>query len=100
MGDRDSATDAVEAETDDEVSREFEWAETNPSSAVVQTVAAATNTDPTELVPIQHTIDADALDRLAGEAALEANFRISFEYADTVTTVTGDGVVTVALDGR
>jgi hypothetical protein len=81
-----------------EVEQRFDWTETPPSSAIVETVAVAADTEPTDLDAIQYTIDADALDTLLGDATGRDEFRISFEYAGNIVTVTGTGLVRVALD--
>lgn len=56
------------------------------SERVVQEVAALLDTDPLYLEPLQHTVDADALDVL-----FERGFsgRVEFQYADCTVTVDG-----------
>ena len=98
MADNDSAAEPSSDGAKTEVERRFDWSQTSPSSAVVETVAVATDTDPTELAAIQHTIDADALDTLLEDATNPRKFFISFEYAGTAVTVTGTGSVRVVLD--
>ena len=98
MVDNDSAGNTGEGDDTSEIEQRFDWAEIPPSSAIVETVAVATDTEPTELDAIQYTIDADALDTLLGDATNQENFRISFEYAGTVVTATGTGLVRVVLD--
>jgi hypothetical protein len=80
------------------VSGTYEWSETPPSTAVVETVAAATDTEPTELETLQHAIDADALDTLVAEAPDPSTFRVTFQYADSTVIVTGAGSLQVRLD--
>jgi hypothetical protein len=69
-----------------------------PSVMIVEAVAAATDRKTTDLSPLQETIDADALDTLLdGQVSSVA---VSFRYADTGVTVTGDGSIEVRVDGR
>lgn len=98
ISDRDSAADAGPERDAGTVEQRFDWSETPPSSAVVETVAAVTDTEPTELDAIQYSIDADALDTLLEDAATPAEFHISFEYAGVAVTVTGTGLLRVELD--
>lgn len=63
-----------------------------PSIAVVEAVAATTGRDPMDLPPLQHQLDADALDSLLTSAGPGTSVSVSFEY---------DGVdVTIGSDGR
>lgn len=75
------------------------WQESDrPSVMVVEAVAAATDRKTTDLSPLQETIDTDALDTLLdGQTSSVA---VSFRYADTGVTVTGDGSIEVRVDGR
>jgi hypothetical protein len=69
----------------------------HPSVTIVEAVAAATDRTPENLPPLQDRIDPDALDSLItrGEPARVA---ISFEYADTVVVVKGNGAIEVRVD--
>ena len=75
------------------------WTESDhPSVMIVEAVAAATDRNTTDLSPLQETIDADALDTLLDGQA--SSVVVSFRYADTGVTVTGDGSIEVRFDGR
>ncbi|WP_233563554.1 HalOD1 output domain-containing protein [Haloarcula sp. Atlit-7R] len=66
--------------------------------AIVGAVAAATNRETTGLPPLQETIEADALNALFdGQSSSVA---VSFQYADTDVSVTGDGSIEVRVDGH
>lgn len=60
----------------------FDWDESlQPSTAVVEAVAAATDRDATELEPIHESVDADALDKLIDPAGGQDDpMQISFRY--------------------
>jgi hypothetical protein len=63
--------------------RTFAWDESlQPSTAVVEAVAAATDRDATELEPIHESVDADALDTLIDPAGSSQGdpIQISFRY--------------------
>lgn len=79
------------------------WAtlqESQPSGAVVSAVAAAAGVDETELPPLFHTIDPDALDSLFDSGhggALDAQPEgvVSFRYYGFDVQVSSDGTVDV-----
>ncbi len=79
------------------VSQNYDWSTTQPSTAVIETVSAATDTEPIELDTLQHAIDADALDTLVRDSDPDT-FEISFEYAGVSALVTSGGTVRVRLD--
>ncbi|AWB28721.1 hypothetical protein HARCEL1_11815 [Halococcoides cellulosivorans] len=67
-----------------------------PSTAVVETVAYATDRDPTTLDPLYEAIDPDALDRLIRSSAdRSAEAVVRFSYLDCTITVRADGTVVV-----
>jgi hypothetical protein len=68
-----------------------------PSVLIVEAVAAATDRRPTDLPPLQKTIDADALDTLLD--GRPPNVTISFRYAGTTISVNGDGNMDIHVDG-
>jgi hypothetical protein len=68
-----------------------------PSVMVVEAVAAATDRPTTELPPLQKTLDADALDALLNGQSSSAT--VSFRYADTAVSVSGNGSIEVHVDG-
>lgn len=67
----------------DESHVQFEWeGTTQPSTAIVEAVAAATDRSPTELEPIHDSIDTDSLDRLfdSENVNTEKNITVAFRY--------------------
>lgn len=68
-----------------------------PSAAVVRAVADAEDVEETELPPLFHAIDPDALDALfeKGPLAARSTGTVRFSYADHDILVTADGAVTV-----
>lgn len=66
------------------------------SEAVIRSVADHTNTDPTDLPALYHTIDPDALDATVQGTGVS---RVVFAYADLEITVTGPQDVTVRDPG-
>ncbi|RLM62838.1 hypothetical protein DVK05_15945 [Halorubrum sp. Atlit-8R] len=97
-GDSDP-TDHPESTDPNSTTVRHDWRKSGlPSVAIVEAVAAATNRETTDLPPLQETIEADALDALFdGQSSSVA---VSFQYADTDVSVTGDGSIEVRVDGR
>lgn len=91
----------------DSVRTRYDWAETDPVTAVVRTVAVATNRDPAALPPLYDTLDPEALRDLvtgscdAGEADAGLH-EVKFSYAQATVTLSADGTVDVRVrtDGR
>lgn len=75
---------------------------TLPSICVVETVADALETDPTELGPLYEAVDPDALDRLFEAPHRFASGRVTFRFEGCNVTVDADGwvVVSPGTDGR
>jgi hypothetical protein len=99
MPDNDISSDSTNYRTSGpEVSRQFDYADTAPSEAVVRAVSALTDTEPTSLEPLYETVDPEALDRLvrSGDPGMELTIR----YLDYHVTVGGDGRVAVYPDYR
>lgn len=66
------------------------------SLTVIDALADATETDPTELEPLYHVVDPEALDQLfTGNATV--NGRVQFSYGDHAVEVRSDG--TILIDG-
>lgn len=67
------------------------------SVAVVNAVAAFGNESVTDLEPLHHTINTDALERLFEPRAdgVRSGGSVSFEYLDYLVTVTADGEIRV-----
>lgn len=82
---------------EDAIHKQYDWSDTDPSMAVVKTVAVATNQEATTLRPLYEVIDPDALDALVGEngvrTATEAS--ISFIYEQCKITVNSSGDIIV-----
>jgi hypothetical protein len=77
---------------------EYDWAETAPSTAVVETVAEATGEPITEIGPLYDSIDPDALDTLFqphGTSPQCNDGYVSFEFADHTVAVHANGSVTL-----
>mgnify|MGYP007026972004 CR=1 FL=1 len=73
------------------------WKESDrPSVATVEAVAAATNREMTDLPPLHETIDASALDTLLN--GQPSSVTISFRYADTAISMSGDGSIEVHVE--
>ncbi|ADB62644.1 hypothetical protein Htur_3782 (plasmid) [Haloterrigena turkmenica DSM 5511] len=66
--------------------------ETDPTVAVVSTVAAAEECDPLELPPLYETIDTNALNRLVSPTANGGADRIMFRYCGYEVLVRRSGV--------
>jgi hypothetical protein len=77
---------------------QFEWSSISPSVAVIETVAAAVDRDPTAIKPLYEFIDPDALDTLVlSDESLEAADTVttSFVFVNQQVTVRGTGEVVV-----
>lgn len=73
-----------------------EWTRFNqPSRAVIEVIAEASDTDLTELPPLQHTIDAEALDVLIAQSDTNTGIELTFEYANTVVMIERSGTLTI-----
>lgn len=74
---------------------------TSACMAVVATVAEAAGVEPTEMEPLQETVEADALDELVRPAGItHGTVEVSFVFEGSAVTVASDGVVTVAPPGE
>lgn len=73
----------------------YNWHDSErPSVAIVEAVAVATNRRPTELPPLQRTVDLDAVDALLTDGT-GALLHISFRYEEMDITVRADGTIEV-----
>lgn len=75
------------------VRRTFEWSTVFPSTAVIDTVAHAADSEPTDLPPLYGAIDPDALNDIVESGG--PNITVSFVYDDRNITVHGQGDVVV-----
>ena len=86
----------------DAIRATFEWSSTDPSQAVVETVAVASNREPKAIEPLYDVVDPDALDSLVGAngtASSRSGPTVTFEFAGHDVTVRGDGTVVVRPGG-
>ena len=84
---------------DDRVVRaEYDWSTTPPSTAVIETVAVATNRESTDIGPLYEHVDPDALDSFIfpdGAAKDHDSRLVSFEFGGKHVTVRATGEVTI-----
>jgi len=71
----------------------YNWGAIDPSTAVIETVAAVAGCDPMALGPLTEHVEPDALDSLVRTANERTTVR--FHYASYLVTVSGDGEITV-----
>jgi hypothetical protein len=76
----------------------YEWSSTYPSTAVVESVAAAVGRDPVAIGPLYESVDPDALDALVLSDA--GAVTISVTLAGCQVTVRGSGEVVVHTADR
>ncbi|WP_170977470.1 HalOD1 output domain-containing protein [Halorussus salinisoli] len=85
----------------DDPTRKRHVGDESPTEAVVNAVAAARDCEPTDLPPLNDTIDPDALDGLFADTitgpAREGG-RIVFEYGGCTVTLLGTGDVRVDVN--
>lgn len=85
----------VESDADGSLFRATYATDRDPASlAVLAVIAAATDSDVTDLAPLHSVVDTDALDALlsdSGSGALDG--RLSFQYEGFAVTVFGEGRV-------
>ena len=75
---------------------QFNWSEWSPAEAVIQTVAIATNREPTAMSPLYDSIGPDALDTLiGGELVEDSGVSVIFSFEGHEVTVKNNGEVTV-----
>ncbi|WP_324760581.1 HalOD1 output domain-containing protein [Haloarcula sp. GH36] len=80
----------MELQTSDGQEAEFEFVGSSTSEAVVQAVAEAAGTDPTELPPLYDQVDPDALEKLFRNPS---NGVVAFDYHGYTVVVRSDGTV-------
>lgn len=94
----DEGDDGSAAPAGDGVVRaEYDWASITPAVAVVETVAVASDREPTALESLGETVDTDALNALVRSDGARASEEVSirFGFAGTDVTVRGGGAVVV-----
>jgi len=69
-----------------------------PSTAVVEAVADALGREPVDVSPLQHHVDAEALDALVAHQTAEGanGVRVTFEYEEFEVTVDSDGGIEIS----
>ncbi|MCY4732791.1 hypothetical protein KY092_19840 [Natronomonas gomsonensis] len=80
------------------VQTEFDWESVAPSTAVIETIAIAANTDPSEIEPLYDSVNSDALDNLIESSATRPTngvTTVSFTASAYEVSVTGSGTVAV-----
>jgi hypothetical protein len=80
----------------------FDWSSTDPSQAVVETVAVASDREPKAIEPLYDVVDPDALDSLVGANGTvpsRSGPTVTFGFAGYDVSVRGDGTVIVRPDG-
>lgn len=88
----------VVGQSTEQVRNRYDWGSTSPATAVIETVARATNRDATALAPLYSRVDPDALDAMfePGTSGRGTDdLQVSFSYADREVTVASHGAVTV-----
>ena len=98
------STGAVrESEMQGEVTNEFDWNDVESvSMTVVETVAAVTGKRPTELDPLNHVVDTDAIETLFRPTSTSPRNagRLEFTYEGCVVTIKSAGLVEVRPAGH
>lgn len=78
------------------IREEYDWSSTEPSTAVVEVVASASNCAPTATEPLYDAIDPDALDALVGSAETRpTDVTVEFAFAGYAVTVSSDDSVQI-----
>jgi hypothetical protein len=75
--------------------RRYDWSQTSPSEAVLETVGSVSGTDLLELPPMNNVVDLDALDAIVrhGRRRRRTSIDVSFRYQGYTVVVRMDGTV-------
>lgn len=92
--DKNASRDTASSETDTGIFRSDWTTYENASTAVAEAVAEATEKRQTDLAPLQHSVDADALDSLLAQSE-SPRLELSFTYEGVDVRITGAGVIEV-----
>jgi len=92
--DKNVSRDTANPESDPGIFRSDWTSYENPSTAIADAVAEATGEKQTELDPLQHSVDADALDALLAHSD-SPRFELSFTYEGVDVRITGAGVIEI-----
>jgi hypothetical protein len=77
-----------------------EWgAHRQPTEAIVEAIAEATDQDPLDIDPVQNQIDTDALEKLVTSDTTNGSVAVHFEYEAFTVRVRGSGTVEVHATG-
>lgn len=72
----------------------YDWAELDPSTAIMEAVSAVEGTTPVELDPLDEVADADAIDALlAARDAGDADLSVSFRYGPVRVSARRNGTI-------
>jgi hypothetical protein len=93
MTDGGTKTNVGRDRTDETISRQFDWAETPPSVAVVRLISVAMNCDPTAIEPLGESVDPEALDRLL--QSMDEGAKLQFTHLCLSILLCGDGTASV-----
>lgn len=93
--DRTTVTPAADA--DPLISHRYDWTDTDPSTAVVETLAVAINREPLNTDPLYESVDPDALNALfdPGAGGTTPDLRVSFQYQDFLVAVSASGTISI-----
>jgi hypothetical protein len=82
------------------VETRYRWDETDPTAAIVQSVAAVTGREPTAMRPVYDVLNPDALNELLtfdGQHLRERSLRVTVTYEGCEVVLAADGRLAVAL---
>jgi len=75
-----------------------DWRQSDgPAEAIIEATAAVTNSQPTELPPLQEYADVDSLDALL---TASNSVEIAFEYDRVTVRIAADGKLVVEIDSQ
>jgi len=83
---------------DETIQTEFDWESVSPSTAVIETVSIAANSDPSTIEPLYGSVDPDALDDLIrsdGASSTNSATTVSFTFAGHEVNLHSNGTVVV-----
>ncbi len=80
---------------------DHDWdVDSSVSTSVVEAVAAATKTMPTEIDPLYDVVDPDALDALVASLRKSGHGTVRFEFAGWIVTLTANGAIDLRVTDR
>ncbi|MGM0605945.1 MAG: HalOD1 output domain-containing protein [Halobacteriota archaeon] len=71
-----------------------------PSAAIIDCIAAASDRSPLDMTPLHEYVDPEALDAIvtSAKSASQSEFRVSFRYEELDVSVEANGTVTVTVE--